>query len=106
MAINQSPGTSICSYHFFINQTTLPLTAAYAAEATKFMDVTSTTINFVSKGVIIANDSGSTIQFSLDGINDHGIILAGEILTFDWYHRRNIFLKGAAGGEAYRFWAW
>jgi len=61
---------------------------------------------FTSQGIILSNDSVTVIFFSLDSITDHGAILVGETVQFDFIRARQIWLRGTVGGEAYRLWVW
>lgn len=63
--------------------------------------------NFNSQGVIIANDhSANEIQFSFDGITVEGDLLPQESMNFFTFRRKVVYLRGTAGGEPYRVWAW
>lgn len=104
--------SSICTRVFYLNQATQVLPAAYAGSPLTFVDQVTgkpDTGGFRSKAFRIINDEGGgggSIFFSFDGINDHGEVKAGESLIFDEFRAQAIFLRGAAGGEDYRFWAW
>lgn len=62
--------------------------------------------NFTSIAIFLVNDSSNYIEFSFDGINVHGKVFKKEILVFDRIAKTGIYLRGQAGGEAYRLWAW
>jgi hypothetical protein len=64
------------------------------------------TDGFICQGIQYINDSASSIFFSLDGIRDHFELKAGENFLYDWIKTRKIWLRGAAGGEAYRLVVW
>lgn len=54
----------------------------------------------------VINDSAVSIFFSFDGVKDHFELFAGENVLFDKLHTDRIWLRGAAGGEAYRLIVW
>lgn len=97
--------TSVCSYAFFTTQATNALATAYAVDPILFID-RITSINFTSQGIIITNDAAGSIFFSYDGVGEDGEVKAGESFTFDHMRFKQIWIRGAAGGESYRFWAW
>ena len=99
--------SSVCSYTFYLNGTTHPLLATYAADATLFIDqVLVPTRQFRSKGILFANDSAESIFFSSDGITDHGEIKPSEVIILDNIVKNEIYIRGNSAGLAYRFWAW
>ena len=61
---------------------------------------------FTCTGFQFINDSGATIFFSLDGVQDHFAMLAGENILFDKIHVRQMWLRGTAGGESFRLVVW
>ena len=61
---------------------------------------------FTAQGFQLINDSGSSIFFSLDGIRDHWELKAGENILFDVFRGEHLWLRGTAGGEAYRLIVW
>jgi hypothetical protein len=90
-----------------------PSTNFYYNSDTKTEGTTLTTsyqqfsFGFTSTNILIVNDHASNyISFSFDGINEHGRILAGESVLFTGLGKSSIYLKGQAGGEGYRLWAW
>jgi len=61
---------------------------------------------FTSTGLQLINDAATSIFFSLDGKRDHFELRAGENILFDFIRAQGIWLRGAAGGEAYRLIVW
>lgn len=105
MAFNSD--SSVCSYLFYMNQASDALLVGYNTDPSLFIDVLAVPeLNFRSQGIIISNDAAASVFFSLNGADDHGEILAGEVMVFDWIKVKQIWLRGASGGEAYRFWSW
>lgn len=98
--------TSIKSYDFYRDSTLgAPALTVLFAEFSFVDDLDST--QFLSCGVLIANDAPlSDIYFSWDGVGIHGRVTPGTNLAFDGKRKRKIYLRGALGGEPYRFWAW
>ena len=104
--------TSVRSYRFYVRDnvsggTGPTLTTTFA----KFVliDKGDGKTNFVSHGVIIANDNTvDEIQFSFDGVTVEGDLLAQESMNFSYMRRKVIYLRSASGGggEEYRVWAW
>ena len=84
------------------------VTTAFAATELEFRDQTNpgSGVLFLSQGMIFANDGGSDIEFSWDGVAINGVVKPGEVLTFDNRHKQRVWIRGTSGGEAYRFWAW
>ena len=99
--------TSIKSYDFYRDSTlgATALTTNFSAVAYTFADDISGA-EFLSFAVMLANDGGSDIFFSWDGINVHGRVSPGTNVSFEHKRKRKIFLRGAVGGETYRLWAW
>jgi hypothetical protein len=103
--------TSVRSYRFY---TRAPAPGAGPALTVNFSDCKLIFIdkedgrtNFVSQGIIISNDSlGNEIQFSFDGVTVEGDLMAQETMNFFALRRKHIYLRGQAGAEAYRLWAW
>lgn len=104
---------------------TIPLTTAYATFAgdgatpgtpITFKDdvalaatpsvVYPETGGFTSQGMQFINDSAGNIFYSLDGINDHMELKPNENIVFDFIRAQRIWLRGTAGGEAYRLLVW
>lgn len=104
--------TSVRSYRFYTRDTTSggpgpDLTTDFNDCKLVFIDKGDGKTNFVSQGVIIANDDGAAeIQFSFDGITVEGDLLPQESMNFFTFRRKVVYLRGAAGGEPYRVWAW
>jgi hypothetical protein len=104
--------TSVRSYRFYVRDTasggTGPaLTTAFSAAKFDLIDKGDGKTNFVSQGLIIANDHATNeIQFSFDGITVEGDLLPLESMNFFTFRRKVIYLRGAAGGEPYRVWGW
>lgn len=74
-----------------------------------FIDMEDGKTNFVSQGLIVANDhNANEIQFSFDGITVDGDLLPQESLNFFSMRRKVVYLRSAplGGGEPYRVWAW
>lgn len=98
--------TSVRSYRFYARNNPA-LTLDFADCKLEFVDKGDGKTVFVSQGVIISNDSGANeIQFSFDGVNVEGDLLPNESMNFFSLRRKTIYLRGTAGGEAYRVWAW
>ncbi|MGD9730091.1 MAG: hypothetical protein AB7L09_00160 [Nitrospira sp.] len=104
--------TSVRSYRFYKRDLASGgdgpnLTTNFADCKFEFIDRGDGKTNFVSQGVIIANDNATTeIQFSFDGITVEGDLLPQESMNFFTYRRKVVYLRGASGGEEYRVWAW
>lgn len=104
--------TSVRSYRFYKRDATSggdgpDLTTDFADCKLEFIDNGDGKTNFISQGVVIANDDGlSEIQFSFDGITVEGDLVANESMNFFTIRRKIIYLRGAGGGEPYRLWAW
>lgn len=104
--------TSVRSYRYYARDTgsggTGPnLTTDFADCKLVLIDKSDGKTNFVSQGVIVSNDDlANEIQFSFDGITVEGDLLNGESMNFFSLRRKAIYLRGAAGGEPYRVWAW
>lgn len=98
--------TSIRSYRFYARNSP-QITANFADCKLEFIDRGDGRTNFVSQGVIIANDHGANeIQFSFDGITVEGDLLPGESLNFFALRRKVVYLRGSAAHEPFRVWAW
>jgi len=96
--------TSVRSYDLYVESTVVDNT--FASTQIDFIDMTDST-PFLSQGIIIANDDlANYIEFSFDGTTVAGKALAGNIITFDFRRARKIYLRSAAGGEAFRVFAW
>lgn len=96
--------TSVRSYHFH-RDTTLAAPGTYAANGPyAFIDEIDST-PFLSQVIQIYNDGAADMFFSFDGTNDHGRVLAGEVVTQTFRYERRIWLRGTTG-EPYRFYAW
>lgn len=104
--------TSIRSYRFYARDDASggagpDLTTVFAACKLVLVDKNDGKTNFISQGMIIANDHDmSEIQFSFDGITVEGDLLPQESMNFFTYRRKVVYLRGAAGDEPYRVWAW
>lgn len=98
--------TSVRSYRFYARN--LPaLTTNFADAKLEFIDVEDGRTNFVSNGLIISNDHAAReIEFSFDGVTVEGQLLSRESMNFFQLRRRVVYLRGEAGGEPYRIWAW
>lgn len=83
-------------------------TVSFSGNALTFVDQTNpgSGDEFLSQGIIIANDGMTDIEFSWDGSFVCGVVKPGEVLTFDNRHKRKVFVRGTVGGERFRFWAW
>jgi hypothetical protein len=83
------------------------ITADFADCKLTFVDRGDGKTNFVSQGVIIANDHGANeIQFSFDGITVDGDLLPQESMNFFAMRHKVVYLRGSAANEPYRVWAW
>ena len=100
--------SSYCTYFFHANETTEALTAAFPGDPILFINqiLDQPPINFITEGLMIANDSAASIFISLNGTDNHGEIKVGETLLFDKAKLKQVWVRGTAGGEAYRLWAW
>lgn len=103
--------TSVRSYRFYARDLNLGgtapnLTTDFNDCKLEFIDKGDGKTNFISDGVIIANDSTlNELQFSFDGITVEGDLLAGETMNFLHIKRKVIYLRGTAD-DPYRVWAW
>lgn len=96
--------TSVRSYRFYSRSSPV-LTPVF--QELIFIDQGDLKTNFLSQGIVVANDdAGSEIQFSFDGTTVEGDLLPQESMNFFAMRRKRIFLRGAAGKEPYRIWAW
>lgn len=104
--------SSVRSYRFYVRDDASggagpDLTTDFAVCKLVFIDKGDGKTNFISQGVIIANDHGANeIQFSFDGITVEGDLLPMESMNFFTYRRKVVYLRGAVGAEPYRLWAW
>jgi hypothetical protein len=103
--------TSVRSYRYYARNKgvagTAPLlTTSFSDCELVFIDKTDAT-NFVSQGVIIANDSSTDeISYSFDGVTIDGDLLPQESMNFFAMRHKVVYLKGAVGNEPYRVTAW
>ena len=98
--------TSVRSYRFYTRNAP-QITANFADCKLVFIDAGDGKTNFISQGVIIANDHGANeIQFSFDGVTPEGDLLPGESMNFFGFRRKVVYLKGSVAHEPYRVWAW
>jgi len=98
--------TSIRSYRFY-TRSSPALTTNFADCKLEFIDDGDGKTNFVSQGLIVANDHVvNEIQFSFDGVTVEGDLLPQESMNFHSIRRKVIYLRGAAGAEPYRVWSW
>jgi hypothetical protein len=104
--------TSVRSYRFYVRDNASggagpTLTTDFADAKFVLIDKSDGKTNFISQGVILANDHTTReIQFSFDGVTVEGDLIAGESMNFFTYRRKVIYVRGATGGEEYRLWAW
>lgn len=104
--------SSVRSYRFYVRDnvsggTGPTLTTDFADCKLVLIDKGDGKTNFISQGVIVANDhSAREVQFSFDGVTVEGDLLAQESMNFFTFRRKVVFLRGASGGEEYRVWAW
>ena len=61
---------------------------------------------FPSTGIIIVNTSGNVIDFSFDGTNVDGKLIANQVLAFYGREEGQISVKSAAGSEVVNVFAW
>lgn len=83
---------------YYTDQTATPLTGTF----------TTLYFQFNAKWMLLVNDDTTgtnKIVFSWDGINNHGIIGAGQSVTIDTLNANVIFLKDQNGAPAYRLMA-
>ena len=98
--------TSVRSYRFYARNDP-QITANFADCKLVFIDRGDGKTNFLSQGVIIANDhAANEIQFSFDGVTVEGDLLPQESMNFFTFRRKVIYLRGSAANEPYRVWAW
>jgi hypothetical protein len=68
------------------------------------------TFGFTSCNVSFTNDGVTAgagfIEYSFNGVNVHGRLLAGEAFSHDYQAQSGIYLRGQTGGEAYRIGAY
>ncbi len=76
---------------FFRDQTDLALTTAF-----QVVD-----FGFTSIRIFIASDS-ATIEYSLNGTDVHGRLTNGQYRDMEDRVLSRLFIRGTAGGEAYR----
>ena len=106
--------SSVRSYRFYVRDNVSggsgpTLTTDFAVAKFVFIDNGDGKTNFISQGVIVANDhNANEIQFSFDGITVEGDLLPQESMNFFTYRRKVVYLRSASGGgaEPYRVWAW
>ena len=101
--------TSVRSYNLYMEGTT-PSSNHFADAEIPFVsqDVTVENVPFLSQGIILTNDNttgGANIQFSFDGTTLHGTVMPTEVITFDFRHETQIYLRFSAASP-FRFWAW
>ncbi len=61
---------------------------------------------FTSINVTIKNDGSAPINFSFDGVTNHGTLLANEDLSMDNKAATQIAFEAASTGQTYRVFAW
>ena len=106
--------TSVRSYRFYVRDAasggTGPLlTTNFSSTKFELIDKGDGKTNFISQGLIIANDNLiREIQFSFDGVIVEGDLLPQESMNFFTLRRKVIYLRSTLGGgaEEYRIWAW
>ena len=104
--------SSVRSYRFYVRDnvsggTGPTLTTDFADCKLVLIDKGDGKTNFISQGVIVANDhSAREVQFSFDGVTVEGDLLPQESMNFFTFRRKVVYLRGEAGGEEYRGWAW
>ena len=103
------------SYHFYASNLVgvpVPVALTTTFQEFQFNDTRpqpdgSTIGLFLSTGVIISNDSNANyIEFSFDGVTVHGRLLFTDTLNFGLMRERQVWLRGQAGAEPYRVFAW
>jgi len=81
------------SNHYWRDQVGTALTSSFAVQI----------FGFQSQEILLINDSATNyIEFSWEGAAVNGKIYAGEVLSLGNQERESIYLRGQAGGEAYR----
>ena len=81
----------------FISDLDLTLTTGFQSRA----------FGFNATSIIISNDHATNyIEYSWNGTDVHGKLFKGETLFLSRISRSNIYLRGQAGGEEFRVWAW
>jgi len=61
-------------------------------------------VGFLGGDFVISNDSAKYIEYSWNGTKVDGKLLAGECIPESGVAQRDIWVRGEAGGEAYRIW--
>jgi hypothetical protein len=78
---------------YFEDQAGTALTASFVSQS----------FGFASFSLLIINDDTTDyIEYSFDGTNVHGRLLAGESRVMDFRRQRQVWLRGQSGGESYR----
>ena len=104
--------SSVRSYRFYARNTGgagsgPTLTTNFKDCELLFIDKEDGKTNFTSQGLVIANDSATNeISYSFDGVTVDGDLLHQESMNFFAMRRKVVYLRGTAGGEAYRVTAW
>ena len=85
--------TQLSKHGWFSDNTALALTASFGEY----------TFGFSSFSITIFNDAGSGwIEYSYDGVDANGRVMAGEVRKMDFCRHESIWLRGESGGESYR----
>ena len=63
-------------------------------------------MEFIAEKQIIVNKGGTTVEFSYDGRQIHGVLDEGEHITFDDRMRRQIWFRSPNGEGLVRLSAW
>lgn len=101
--------SSVRSYRFYArNPGGGPaLTTNFADCKLVFIDKGDGKTNFISQGVIIANDhAANEISYSFDGVTVDGDLMPMESMNFFSMRHKVVYLRGEVGGEPYRVSAW
>lgn len=86
----------VASTNRFFTQNTTGSTAYVAAA----------NFGFASTSIVIKNDGSSAINFSFDGVSDHGILNNAESLSMEQKSETCIYFKSATVGQTFRVFAW
>lgn len=92
--------SSVRSYRTF---STGAVTANFSDTKIEF---TQDGTQFLSQGMVFISDGTGDFEFSFDGTVVHGRINEGDIISFDFFKERRVYLRGVAATPTYRFWAW
>jgi len=73
---------------------------------TSFPTNPQTTFEFHGQGVVFYNEGGVDVEYSLDGVNIHGIVPATTKLQFNYRNVNKIWFQTASGSPVIRVEGW